>query len=113
MKKLVTLVAISAFLTGCGTQTTPAETATNVTSKPLPTYTIADLAAHTDHASCWTAIDGVVYDLTAWIDKHPGGDKNILKICGIDGTAAFQQQHGGNQRVENVLAGFEIGTLTQ
>jgi cytochrome b involved in lipid metabolism len=36
---------------------------------------------HTEEASCWTTVNGIVYDLTAFINKHPGGDKNILKIC--------------------------------
>ena len=77
------------------------------------TYTLAEVAEHKDAASCLTAIRGTVYDVTAWISKHPGGDMNILKLCGIDGTALFEGKHGGQEKPENALKGFEVGTLAQ
>lgn len=76
-------------------------------------YTMADVATHNSQASCWTVIDGSVYDLTQWISKHPGGPQAILALCGRDGTAAFRDEHDHAQRQENVLAGFKIGTLSQ
>ena len=75
------------------------------------TYTMADVQAANTPEKCWSAINGNVYDLTAWINKHPGGDKNILKICGKDGSTAFNGQHGGQAKPAQVLAGFEIGVL--
>lgn len=77
------------------------------------TYTMEEIAAHKDASSCLTVIRGEVYDVTAFIDKHPGGDKNILKLCGLDGTAAFERKHGGQEKPENTLKGFEIGTLAK
>lgn len=76
-------------------------------------YTMEEVTMHKDVSSCLTAIRGTVYNLTAWVDKHPGGDKNILKICGLDGTAAFEGKHGGQEKPENVLKGFEVGMLAQ
>jgi cytochrome b involved in lipid metabolism len=60
---------------------------------------------------CWTVIKGEVYNLTAWIAKHPGGDKAILKLCGINGTDLFVNKHGGQPQPERALQGFEIGKL--
>ena len=77
------------------------------------TYTMAEVATHNSAASCYTVIRGMVYDLTAWIAKHPGGENNILKLCGIDGTTSFERKHGGKDNPENTLAGFEIGVLAQ
>ncbi|MCE9644294.1 cytochrome b5 domain-containing protein [Candidatus Parcubacteria bacterium] len=77
------------------------------------TYTLADVATHAAKESCWSAIDGGVYDLTAWISQHPGGERNILKICGKDGSAAFNGQHGSQAQPNDVLAAFKIGTLVQ
>jgi cytochrome b involved in lipid metabolism len=74
-------------------------------------YTLAEVAAHSNAASCWSAINGDVYDLTQWIAKHPGGEGAILGICGKDGSAAFNGQHGGQSRPENILSGFKIGAL--
>lgn len=84
---------------------------------PAPTnaavsgYTLAQVAAHNGASSCWSAINGGVYDLTAWINQHPGGPQAILAICGKDGSAAFNNQHGGQRRPANELAGFKIGDL--
>jgi len=55
----------------------------------------------------------MVYDLTKWIARHPGGQREILAICGRDGSSAFNGQHGGDARPEQLLAGFEIGTLVK
>lgn len=83
---------------------------TNATST---TFTMAEVATHNNRSSCYTAISGSVYDLTTWIDKHPGGPDKILSLCGNDGTAAFTGQHGGQRRPEQELASFKIGTLSQ
>jgi cytochrome b involved in lipid metabolism len=66
---------------------------------------------HNSKESCFTVINGNVYDLTKWIDKHPGGSENILGICGKDGTMAFQNQHGGEKKTERKLNEFYIGKL--
>lgn len=77
------------------------------------TFTFADVAAHNSAASCYTTINGSVYDVTLWIGKHPGGSKAILSLCGKDGTAKFTAQHGGKPPQEQQLATFKIGTLAQ
>jgi cytochrome b involved in lipid metabolism len=75
------------------------------------TYTMEEISKHNSKESCWTVIRGEVYDLTNWIDKHPGGADKILKICGKDGTDLFVKQHGGREKPEKILEDFEIGTL--
>ncbi len=75
-------------------------------------YTLNDVAAHTDRTSCWTAIDGKVYDLTSFIGQHPGGPFRILSICGKDGSVAFNSQHGGQARPESELKSLYIGDLS-
>jgi len=74
-------------------------------------YTLEDVAQHANGTSCWSAINGGVYDLTSWINRHPGGPQAILSICGKDGSAAFNGQHSGQSRPVNELAGFKIGVL--
>ncbi|MGJ9407444.1 cytochrome b5 domain-containing protein, partial [Nesterenkonia aurantiaca] len=34
--------------------------------------------------SCWAVMDGTVYDLTDWIEDHPGGADRIEGLCGTD-----------------------------
>lgn len=74
-------------------------------------YTIEEVSKHNSKESCWTVIRGEVYDLTQWIDKHPGGADKILSICGKDGTQAFVRKHGGKEKPEKILKEFEIGIL--
>jgi cytochrome b involved in lipid metabolism/uncharacterized membrane protein len=76
------------------------------------TYTLADVAKHASASSCWTAVDGTVYDVTKWITQHPGGKQPILGMCGTDGSAAFHSQHGSQSRPANELKQFRIGTLS-
>lgn len=76
-------------------------------------YTMDQITAANTQANCLTVINGKVYDLTAWINQHPWGDRNILRICGIDGTSAFQGKHGGQQSPEATLEWFQVGLLAQ
>jgi len=77
------------------------------------TFTMAEVATHNTAASCYSAINGGVYNLTSWISQHPGGQNAIKGLCGVDGSAAFNNQHGGSGKPESVLAGYKIGTLAQ
>ena len=94
---------------------TPAKTAVTT---PVPTpaaansYTLAQVSQHSNAQSCWSAINGNVYDLTSWINQHPGGQQAILSVCGVNGSAAFNGQHGGQRRPASELVGFKIGALT-
>lgn len=88
---------------GSGINTTPS----------VKTFTTAEVATHNSESSCWAIIRGGVYDLTAWIGSHPGGERAILGLCGKDGTSAFDKQHGGSGRPEDTLTSFKIGVLAQ
>jgi len=71
--------------------------------------TLTEVAAHATRTDCWTAIDQTVYDLTPYIQQHPGGAGALENLCGIDGTAAYKSQHGGEQRPASELASLAIG----
>src|SRR4051812_31804730 len=86
----------------------PDNTATS--TRPV-VYTLDEVSKHPNATSCWSAINGGVYDLTDWIAKHPGGSEAILSICGKDGSEAFNAQHGGQQKQADILATFKIGEL--
>jgi uncharacterized membrane protein len=100
------LAALNAPAASASAKATPHSTAT---SKVAGTYTLADLKKHATAASCWSAINGNVYDLTKWINRHPGGANVIKGLCGRDGTAGFNGQHGGQSRPASELAAFKIG----
>jgi cytochrome b involved in lipid metabolism len=60
---------------------------------------------------CWSVINGNVYNLTNWISSHPGGSGAITRLCGIDGTRGFSNQHRGDTQAESRLSGFLLGKL--
>ncbi len=73
--------------------------------------TLADVAAHSTSADCWTAIGDGVYDVTDWITAHPGGSAVIEALCGKDGTAAYTGQHEGEGEPDEELAELQVGVL--
>ena len=96
-----------------GTPASASAPKTSLASNAPKSYTLEDVAKHYSASSCWSAINGQVYDLTSWINQHPGGSQAILIICGKDGSSAFNDQHGGQRRPANELTGFAIGALAQ
>ena len=94
---------------------TPKPTATP-TPTPTPTvagFTMTQVRANNTARSCWTVIDGVVYDLTKWISNHPGGSGAILFLCGTDGTNAFSAQHQNQARPAIRLDTYRLGPLNK
>lgn len=43
--------------------------------------------------ACWMALHGCVYDLTGFLEVHPGGRAVLEKVLGKDGTKSFQAVH--------------------
>jgi cytochrome b involved in lipid metabolism len=71
----------------------------------------AEVQKHNSANDCWTVIKGQVYNLTSYVNNHPGGASFIEAICGFDGTASFKAQHASASMPNDVLAGFAIGPL--
>jgi cytochrome b involved in lipid metabolism len=80
-------------------------------SSTSKTIALAEVGQHASASSCWAAVNGKVYDLTKWINKHPGGQNRIVGMCGKDASSAFQGQHKGSDPAVGVLAGYLIGSL--
>jgi hypothetical protein len=74
---------------------------------PTTPYTAAEVAAHSTANDCWTIIFDKVYDLSTF--SHSGGAAVITAICGKDGTASYQGQHGTS--IKSTLNGYLKGDL--
>lgn len=72
---------------------------------------MAQVAEHANEQSCYTVINGGVYDVTSFADVHKGGAEKVLALCGKDGTASFEKKHGGQEKAAATLEGLKIGTL--
>ena len=59
----------------------------------LPTFRMAEVATHCTKADCWVVLDGRAYDVTRFIDAHPGGVGPIVNMAGKDATDVFDNYH--------------------
>ncbi len=79
--------------------------------------TMQDVAEHDNAASCWMVIDGVVYDITTYIPKHPTEPEVLLPWCGKEATQAWETKGGTgdshSNRAQATLETYAIGRLVQ
>ena len=70
----------------------------------LPSYSATDVAAHCTRGDAWIVIRGRVYDVTRYVDLHPGGDA-ILRHAGDDATEGFEGPQHPSHVAMTVRAG--------
>ncbi|EJU06457.1 hypothetical protein DACRYDRAFT_44583 [Dacryopinax primogenitus] len=54
-----------------------------------------ELQKHTTRESCWVMVHGKIYDVTDFLDNHPGGVPVILSHSGQDATGIYDAIHSG------------------
>lgn len=69
----------------------------------------AEVAKHNTAEDCWVIIDHKVYDLSDFLDAHPGGNVVLAQVAGKDATVDFYQLH--RQEVLTKYKDLCIGTL--
>jgi cytochrome b involved in lipid metabolism len=89
----------------------PSASPTPTPTSTVKSFSMAQVKTHASAASCWSAVDGKVYDLTKWIGRHPGGRGRIVAMCGKDGTATYRGEHGKERGPSNDLKRYLIGPL--
>lgn len=47
------------------------------------------LKQHNKRDDAWSAFNGKVYNITSYIPYHPGGEKELLRVAGRDGSKLF------------------------
>ncbi|KAL6655736.1 hypothetical protein ACP70R_006562 [Stipagrostis hirtigluma subsp. patula] len=77
--------------------------------KICKSYAKKEVSTHNTRRDCWIIIKDKVYDVTSYVEEHPGGDA-ILNNAGDDSTEGFfGPQHG--TRVFDIIEDFCIGKL--
>ena len=80
---------------------------------PQSGYTMAKVKENNSANSCWSVINGNVYNLTQWINSHPGGPSVIRGLCGVDGTSSFNGKHRGQGNPTSTVASYLLGPLAK
>jgi len=76
--------------------------------------TLAEVASHDMADDCWMAIDGVVFDLSAYLPQHPSNPNVILPWCGKEATEAYRTKTKGRPHsayADQLLPQYRIGVV--
>ena len=79
----------------------------------LPTIPIADLHRHNNEKSCYVTLGAKVYDVTTFVDDHPGGSDLILEHGGKDVSEIMKDeiQHDHSEVAYEILEERLIGFI--
>jgi len=71
-----------------------------------------DVAEHNSRdKGVWIVVHGKVWDVTDFLDEHPGGAEIILKYAGMDATEEYEPIHPPDAISDNLDPDKNIGTL--
>ncbi|KAL5724837.1 Cytochrome b5 isoform A [Ranunculus cassubicifolius] len=73
-------------------------------------YSMKEAAEHNKKDDCWIVVDGKVYDVSDYLDEHPGGDDVLLTATGRDATEDFEDA-GHSKDAIKLMEEFCIGEL--
>ncbi|XP_057950798.1 cytochrome b5 [Malania oleifera] len=73
-------------------------------------YLFEEVAKHSEIKDCWLIISGKVYDVTSFMDDHPGGDEVLLSATGKDATNDFEDV-GHSDSAREMMEKYYIGEI--
>ncbi|KAK9806800.1 hypothetical protein WJX72_003117 [[Myrmecia] bisecta] len=81
---------------------------TIVDAQKATSITLEQCRQHTTEQDCWLVVHGKVYDITTFLDEHPGGFDIILANTGKDATEDYEEIGHSNAATE-MLTKYYIG----
>lgn len=79
-------------------------------SKDVKYYTLEEIQKHKDSKSTWVILHHKVYDLTKFLEEHPGGEEVLREQAGGDATENFEDV-GHSTDARELSKTFIIGEL--
>ncbi|KAJ8465177.1 hypothetical protein OPV22_027729 [Ensete ventricosum] len=73
-------------------------------------YSMREATEHNTRDDCWVVIHGKVYDVTSYLEEHPGGDDVLLSAAGRDSTEDFEDA-GHSKSARDLMQDYYIGEL--
>ncbi|KAK9454872.1 hypothetical protein V1511DRAFT_501218 [Dipodascopsis uninucleata] len=74
---------------------------------------LEELKMHSSPEDAWTALGGKVYNITPYLRYHPGGQAELMRCAGRDGTDLFNLTHmwvNYDRMLSNCLIGYLMST---
>ncbi|XP_074864351.1 cytochrome b5 type B [Carettochelys insculpta] len=75
-----------------------------------PFFTLAEVAKRNSNREAWLVIHGRVYDISRFLDEHPGGEEVLLEQAGRDATESFEDV-GHSMDAREMLKQYCIGEV--
>jgi predicted NAD/FAD-binding protein len=84
-------------------------------SSDYPIISLAEVKKHTSDKSLWVTHEGGVYDVTKFVDEHPGGRALLLSSGGCDMAPFWDcyKVHGRSDYARGFLESYKIGELSE
>ncbi|XP_022736238.1 cytochrome b5-like [Durio zibethinus] len=73
-------------------------------------HTFEEVAKHNKTNDCWLIISGKVYDVTPFMDDHPGGSEVLLSSTGKNATNDFEDV-GHSDSAREMMEKYHIGEI--
>ncbi|KAK3561820.1 hypothetical protein QTP86_017074 [Hemibagrus guttatus] len=73
-------------------------------------YSCKEVQAHNASKDTWLIIHDKVYDITSFLEEHPGGEEVLLEQAGSDATESFEDV-GHSTDAREMLQQYYIGEL--
>lgn len=67
-----------------------------------------ELAKHTTRNDLWIVVNGKVYDVSKFVDEHPGGEEVLIDVGGKDATREFEDV-GHSEDAVDILNNLYVG----
>lgn len=74
-------------------------------------FTLKEVARHTSSDDLWMIVHDQVYNVTQFIEDHPGGAEVLFDCAGIDATLAFDDVRHSDDAIQ-MLSQCRLGELT-
>ncbi|KAJ6501902.1 FMN-dependent dehydrogenase-domain-containing protein [Mycena sanguinolenta] len=74
-------------------------------------WSLDQVALHNKPTDCWVIIKDCVYDVTEFLQEHPGGSRVILQYAGRDATSAYEPIHPSDALEKNLPLSKHLGPL--
>eukprot|EP01117_Protostelium_nocturnum_P014443 TRINITY_DN5492_c0_g1_i3.p1 TRINITY_DN5492_c0_g1~~TRINITY_DN5492_c0_g1_i3.p1 ORF type:complete len:142 (+),score=56.82 TRINITY_DN5492_c0_g1_i3:76-501(+) len=79
-------------------------------STPKPLVSMAEVAKHNRKGDAWIVYNGKAYDVTNFMENHPGGEDAIMGLVGTDVTVEFDEI-GHSDMAVSQMADFLIAEM--
>lgn len=78
----------------------------------VKTYSLAEIAQHNSNQSTWIVIHNNIYDVTKFLNEHPGGEEVLLEQAGKDASESFEDV-GHSTDAREMMKRYKIGEVIE